>query len=340
MGGSSAAQCIGGEFLMADYLTTDTELTSIANAIRTKGGTSAALTYPAGFVSAIQNITTGGNDFVVTLTQNSSTGNWEPDKTFAQLSAARTNGDIITLTFDGEPTGYTTVPIQWDWYDNGATFWYYTCWPDFDNIVGADGAWVHDSYYFTANGLNRDSRSIFEEPKILGTKTITANGTYNAIMDAKDGYSSVTVNVPGPSGSTNITQNGTYNVTNYAEAVVNVPGGGATKNSQIASGVGRVASASYVAANGQTLTVAKTGTYNVYWVGYRSNTGGTSGSQLYIDEAAYGSANTTFNGTYANAQINLLTNVQLTADQVIEVRARSRSTSYYMYIMNLTIIEV
>jgi len=41
---------------MADYLTTDTELTSIANAIRTKGGTSASLTYPTGFVSAIEAI--------------------------------------------------------------------------------------------------------------------------------------------------------------------------------------------------------------------------------------------------------------------------------------------
>ena len=41
---------------MADYLTTDSELTSIANAIRTKGRTSAALVYPNGFISAIQAI--------------------------------------------------------------------------------------------------------------------------------------------------------------------------------------------------------------------------------------------------------------------------------------------
>lgn len=40
------------------YITTDTELTSIANAIRTKGGTSASLTYPDGFVSAIEAIPT------------------------------------------------------------------------------------------------------------------------------------------------------------------------------------------------------------------------------------------------------------------------------------------
>jgi len=46
---------------MANYLTTDTELTSIANAIRTKGGTNAQLTFPTGFVTAINNISTGGS---------------------------------------------------------------------------------------------------------------------------------------------------------------------------------------------------------------------------------------------------------------------------------------
>lgn len=45
---------------MADYLVTDTELTNIANAIRTKGGTQSTLEFPADFVMAINNITTGG----------------------------------------------------------------------------------------------------------------------------------------------------------------------------------------------------------------------------------------------------------------------------------------
>ena len=44
---------------MADYLVTDTELTSVANAIRTKGGTSAQLTFPQGFVDAVGAIPTG-----------------------------------------------------------------------------------------------------------------------------------------------------------------------------------------------------------------------------------------------------------------------------------------
>ena len=46
---------------MANYIVTDTELTSIADAIRTKGGTSASLTFPTGFVTAIGNISGGGS---------------------------------------------------------------------------------------------------------------------------------------------------------------------------------------------------------------------------------------------------------------------------------------
>lgn len=45
---------------MANYLTTDTDLTAVANAIRTKGGTSAQLAFPDGFVDAIDAIETGG----------------------------------------------------------------------------------------------------------------------------------------------------------------------------------------------------------------------------------------------------------------------------------------
>ena len=44
---------------MAEYLTNTTDLTKVADAIRTKGGTSAALAYPDEYVSAINAITTG-----------------------------------------------------------------------------------------------------------------------------------------------------------------------------------------------------------------------------------------------------------------------------------------
>lgn len=45
---------------LVDSTQLDADLTSVANAIRTKGGTSASLTFPAGFVSAVEAIPTGG----------------------------------------------------------------------------------------------------------------------------------------------------------------------------------------------------------------------------------------------------------------------------------------
>ena len=45
---------------MAEYLTNTTDLTKVAAAIRKKGGTSDPLVYPDGFVTAIENIQTGG----------------------------------------------------------------------------------------------------------------------------------------------------------------------------------------------------------------------------------------------------------------------------------------
>lgn len=68
MGGGKSAECEWGELLTMpiDYLVTDTELSDIADAIRAKGGTSAPLVYPTGFVSAINDIPSGGtSDFEV-----------------------------------------------------------------------------------------------------------------------------------------------------------------------------------------------------------------------------------------------------------------------------------
>lgn len=65
-----------GEFLMATYLTDSSDLTSVANAIRIKGGTSAQMAFPAGFVSAVQAIPTGTTPTgtkSISITQNGTT---------------------------------------------------------------------------------------------------------------------------------------------------------------------------------------------------------------------------------------------------------------------------
>ncbi len=52
---------------MSNYLVTDTELTAVADAIRTKGGTSLPLTFPTGFINAINDIPSGGGNYTVTV---------------------------------------------------------------------------------------------------------------------------------------------------------------------------------------------------------------------------------------------------------------------------------
>jgi hypothetical protein len=87
-----------------DYFTCTDELTSIADAIRTKGGTSASLTYPSGFVTAINNLPTkvlgagtiGGYDspFDIQVTADDySAGEWDG---FSSVSI-----NISTPFYDG-----------------------------------------------------------------------------------------------------------------------------------------------------------------------------------------------------------------------------------------------
>ena len=212
----------------------------------------------------------------------------------------------------------------------------------------------------------------------LTTKSITANGTYNASSDSANGYSSVTVNVPtgsptiqsltvAPSttqqifnasgvdgykpvtvsavSQTNLTaeniKNGTtVTISNGTSNIYSVTGtysGGSSKNVQVLQSTSRTNSSSLTKVLGD-LTVSKTGTYDIYWSGGRSNTSTsyTWGTRLYVDGSGYGTENTTWTN---NCQSNHLSNVSLTANQKLSVYARGRTGSYYTFAPMLVIVE-
>lgn len=118
----------------------------------------------------------------------------------------------------------------------------------------------------------------------------------------------------------------------------NSGGGGTSKNTQVVQGTTRTTS-STLTAIGAELTVSKTGKYDIYWSAFRSNTSSTYtyGTQLFIDNVAHGSENTTWSN---HVQNNHLQNVSLTVNQKLRVRGRnSRGSSYYIYAPTLVIIE-
>ena len=109
---------------MAEYLVQDTSLTAVADAIRSKGGTSEALAFPAGFVFAIAAIEAGGSggDGEVTPPTTPTDGK---TRVYIHLEYGRTSpmlgvcpkGTVTVDWGDGtEPdtmTGASTTAVKW-----------------------------------------------------------------------------------------------------------------------------------------------------------------------------------------------------------------------------------
>lgn len=139
------------------------------------------------------------------------------------------------------------------------------------------------------------------------------------------------------SGSETKTENGTYDVTNLASLIVNVSG--SSKNAQVVQGTTRT-NASSLTAIGSELTVSKTGTYDIYYSCFRTNTSAsyTWATRLYINGVAYGTAENT---TWTNNQQNThLSSISLTVGDKLRVYGRNtRGTSYYVCAPTLAIVE-
>ena len=165
---------------MTTYLTTDTELTSIANAIRTKGDTSVSLAYPSGFISAINAITTAGSDISgpvlqsksVTITPNTTTQSEtvSPDTGYDGLSD-------VTITVPAVAAGTAGTPSIEYIYETPNTV---TLYPKVINTSG----------YITGSTITGNTMTITAGSLTTGTLTITTNGTHNVTN-----YESATVSV-------------------------------------------------------------------------------------------------------------------------------------------------
>ena len=177
---------------MASYVVTEDELTAVADAIREKGGTSAQLEWPDGYVDAIGAISGGGVDIpTFTVTWDSSWSTVQSvtcDKTYAECYALLHGGDTsssIAAVCEEEAVGDT-------WTDNfgmsgmaRSNALRYTA-------IDA-GKPVFDIDYTSSGTLTFVSPSAYDL-----TLTATSNGTYTPTLGV---YGSVTVAVPAPTPS-------------------------------------------------------------------------------------------------------------------------------------------
>ena len=167
---------------MAEYLTNTTDLTSVANAIRTKGGTTELLTYPDEFISAIQAISLGivpqlivtvSAGATVTATNGSKTITGTSDSTgVCTLLVPEAGTWSVSATLNGQTSDTKSVSVT-DSYAVSLTFFSATI-----TVTVDSGASV---------SLQKDGATI-QTKTSTGTVvfTVTETGTYT-IVATKDG---------------------------------------------------------------------------------------------------------------------------------------------------------
>ena len=176
---------------MAEYLTNTTDLTLVADAIRTKGGTTELLTYPDEFVSAIQAISLGivpqlivtvSAGATVTATNGSKTITGTSDSTgVCTLAVPEIGTWSVSATLNGQTSNTKTVSIT-DTYMVSLTFFSATI-----TVTVDSGSSV---------SLQKDGATI-QTKTSTGTVvfTVTEIGTYTIVATKNGQTTSGSVNV-------------------------------------------------------------------------------------------------------------------------------------------------
>ena len=186
---------------MAEYLTNTTDLTLVADAIRTKGGTTELLTYPDEFVTAIHAIQTGivpqlvvtvSAGATVTATNGSKTITGTSDNTgVCTLTVPEIGTWSVSATLGGQTSDTKTVSIT-DTYMVTLTFFSATI-----TVTVDSGASV---------SLQKDGTTIQTKTSTgIVVFTVTETGTYTIVATKNGQTTSGSVNVVSSTTSYSLT---------------------------------------------------------------------------------------------------------------------------------------
>lgn len=251
----------------------------------------------------------GSGGFIITVTFNSASQIWEPNKTFAEIQAAYNNGDVLVVNGvdgDGEPLetscGYSTL---------NSLFWYDIVWYDYD----ADLVYW-DFYHFNSNGVGLDGRNPFDTPATLQTITKTYNPTESQqteTITAGSGYDGieevdVTVNaIPSNYVGTGIARKSSTDLT-ASGATVTAPAGyyesSATKT--VASGTEGTPTATKGTVSNHAVSVTPSVTNTAGYISGGTKTGtavSVSASELVSGTLTISSSGTKDVTNYASASV-------------------------------------
>lgn len=142
---------------LVDSTQLDADLASVAGAIRTKGGTSAQLQFPAGFVSAVEAIPTGGGGGYGTCTTAEAT----LAKTASISNYTLTTGGIVAIKFENNVPANATLNIS----SKGAKAIYYKGAAITGGVIKAgDTVTMIYSTYYHVLSIDRDVDTLPPSP--------------------------------------------------------------------------------------------------------------------------------------------------------------------------------
>ena len=140
---------------MSNYLVTDTELTSIADTIRTKSGQSGSLSFPTGFIDGINSISGGGDSELVTLYS----GTGSPSLYYTPADSYNSSTGEYELVPTDEIKGYLPIVC---FYADGENIMVCDFEGNYYEIAGPEGD-IGNLYYAKLIGYTPEYGDLFVE---------------------------------------------------------------------------------------------------------------------------------------------------------------------------------